>query len=206
VRHSVRPKTLQSYQETITRHLLPTLCPIPVQALTAATVCQWPSLRVLGSHTVQTFYAQKLRDGTGPWTMHFCHQRLAQALKQAVRLGIVNRNVCELVTSPRVPRREMITWTAEQARRFLAVARGSGYGPIWLLALGTGMRRGELLGLRWQDVDLDKGLIAIRQTVGLLNGRPEFKPPKQTFGDKGAELKQGYHERRRRGERQERRG
>ena len=164
VRHNVRPKTYQNYDETITRHLIPILGSIPVQSLTSAMV--------------QAYYAQKLREGTGAWTVHFCHQRLSQALQQAVRLGTVTRNVCAMVTPPRVVHKEMTTWTAEQARCFLAVAHQSGYGPIWMLALGTGMRRGELLGLRWQDVDLAHSVVHVRQTVGLLHGRTEIKPPK----------------------------
>ncbi len=61
---------------------------------------------------------------------------------------------------------------------FIPVAVKSPYGPIWMVALATGMRRGELLGLRWQDVDFERGVLAIRQTVGVLKGSSEIRPPK----------------------------
>ena len=95
-----------------------------------------------------------------------------------MKLGLLTRNVADLVTPPRVPRKPRQTWDEEQARRFLAVADQSGRGPIWIVALATGMRRGELLGLRWQDVDFERGVLSVRQTVGALRGKPDVKPPK----------------------------
>jgi len=115
-----------------------------------------------------------------------CHQQLSTALKQAVRLGLVSRNVCDLVTPPRVPSREMATWDGVQARRFLAVAGQSTYGPIWIVALATGLRRGELLGLRWQDVDVERRTLSVRQTVGLVGttivaGQPKTRSGRRTI-------------------------
>jgi integrase len=88
------------------------------------------------------------------------------------------RNVAEAVTPPRTQARLMQTWDAEQARRFLEVAQQSGYGPIWVVFLATGMRRGEVLGLRWQDVDIARRTLSVQQTVGVLHGAPETKLPK----------------------------
>jgi len=72
----------------------------------------------------------------------------------------------------------MQTWDAAQARTFLASASQSPYGPVWLLSLATGMRRGELLGLRWQDVDVQRHTVSVRQTIGIVGGELEIKPPK----------------------------
>jgi integrase len=88
-----------------------------------------------------------------------------------------------MVTPPRVRHREMTTWDADQARRFLAVAStGSAYGPIWMVALATGMRRGELLGLRWQDVDLERGIVHVRQSAGRVRGKMVLSQPKSRAG------------------------
>jgi len=173
-RPNLRPKTVQTYAEVIETHLVPGLGHIAVQGLTSVQV--------------QAFYSRMLAEGIGPWTVRYCHQRLSQALQQAVRLGTVTRNVCAMVTPPRVLHKEMTTWTAEQARCFLAVAHHSGYGPIWMMALGTGMRRGELLGLRWGDVDLERGLVHIRQTVVRVGTGVAFSRTKSAAGRRSVRI------------------
>jgi integrase len=156
--------TLDRYETVIRVHIVPLLGPIPVQKLTAAML--------------EKFYSDKLAAGCHPRTLRLCHLHLGQALRQAMSLGLVSRNVTEVVTPPRVPPSEMQTWDGDQARRFLAVAHKSAYGPIWIAALATGMRRGELLGLRWRDVDFERGVLRVRQTIGVLHGAPDVKRPK----------------------------
>ncbi len=163
-RSRLRAKTVFDYEHTITKHIVPELGMIPVQKLTP--------------ERLQTFYADKLAAGCGVRTIRLCHLHISQALKQAVKLGLVARNVATLVTQPQEPPQEMRVWDASQAQAFLVVAGKSAYGPIWMLALATGLRRGELLGLRWRDVDVERRVLHVRQTVGSLRGHPEFKPPK----------------------------
>lgn len=90
----------------------------------------------------------------------------------------MGKNVTDAVQPPRAIRVERSAWTREQTRRFLAVAKESHYGPIWLLMATTGMRRGEVLGLRWASVDLDAGMIDIRQTLVAVDGRMKEAGPK----------------------------
>jgi len=95
----------------------------------------------------------------------------------------VPQNVARKVTVPSPDDRgkEMETWTSEEAQRFLATAATHAnrtYGPIWLVSLATGMRRGELLGLRWQDVDWEGRMLRVRQAVGVVRGRVGQKPLK----------------------------
>jgi integrase len=163
-RHRCAAKTVDDYERTIRVHIIPALGAIQAQKLTP--------------DVLQKFYGDKLAAGCGPRTVELCHLRLSQALDQSVKLGLLRRNVADLVTPPRVPRKPRQTWDEEQARRFLAVADQSGRGPIWIVALATGMRRGELLGLRWHDVDFERGILSVRQTVGALRGKPDVKPPK----------------------------
>ena len=93
------------------------------------------------------------RAGIGPRTILHARGLLASALKQALRWGLVARNVAELVDAPRTGKVKRRTWTPEQARAFLKAARGERLYALFHLGLVTGMRRGELLGLRWQDLE-----------------------------------------------------
>src|SRR5829696_6973491 len=173
-RHKVKPTTLEDYALTITKHLKPALGHIPVQALTAATV--------------QKFYSDRLDAGIGARTVQLCHQRLQQALALAEREGIVSRNVCRSTEPPKATPKPGTSWTAEEARRFLAVAESDTYWPLWSLALATGLRRGELLGLRWQDLDLDRRLLTVHQSVVLLNGSPIIQTPKTAASRRTVQL------------------
>lgn len=167
-RPNVRPRSYVDYEPIITRHIILSIGAVPVQKLTP-------------SH-VQQYYADKLAAGCGPRTVQLCHLRLKQALTQAEDLGLVSRNVADKVTPPRVTPKEMSTWDAAQARRFLAVAVASAYGPIWLVSLATGMRRGELLGLRWKDIDWERRVLSVRQTVGVVGTTPTIGEPKSKAG------------------------
>jgi integrase len=161
--HRVRPSTLEDYALTIHKHIMPAIGSVTAQKLQPTTV--------------QTFYSDKLAAGTGARTVQLCHLRLSQALKWAVRMGIVGRNVVELVKPPTAASRTPTVWTPEQAHRFLDHA-GDDWRPLFDLMLATGVRRGEALGLRWSDVDVEAGTIQIRQSVGILHGQPSVSEPK----------------------------
>ena len=89
------------------------------------------------------------------------------------------RNVCDAVDPPRVAHTQATIWTAEEVRTFLSIAVDDTYHPYWLLAVATGMRRGELLGLRWQDVDIARSRVHVRQSVTVgKKGAPIFQEPK----------------------------
>ena len=167
-RHKVKPTTLEDYGLTVRKHLKPALGTIPVQALTPATV--------------QKFYADRLDAGLGARTVQLCHLRLSQALALAEREGIVTRNVCAVTEPPRSRTKPGQTWSGEEARRFLNAAKDDTYWPLWLLALKTGLRRGELLGIRRKDLDLEKGTSRVEQTVLVLDVAPCNQPPKSDAG------------------------
>jgi integrase len=167
-RPNVRPTTLEDYMTTINVHIIPAIGAVKVQKLAPAQV--------------QQFYADKLAADCSPRVVQLCHMRLKQALDQAVKLGLVARNVADNVTPPRVERKEMQTWSAEQARQFLTVAGQSGYGPVWLVLIRSGMRRGEALGLRWSDVDYDASTLRIVQSVVPYKGSGLVQRPKSQSG------------------------
>jgi integrase len=129
----VSPVTLDGYRNTVEHHIHPAIGALALQSLTP-------------SH-LSSLYATKLSSGCSPRVVVLMHRRLSQALKMATEHGLVTRNVADAVKPPRDLRKEQPTWTAQEVRRFLDVAQASSYGPIWLLSLATGMRKGELLGL-----------------------------------------------------------
>ncbi len=164
-RHRVRQTTLESYQKLTRSYILPMLGATRLQKLTPTQV--------------QAFYAEQLtnnrpgrtKGGLSPRTVRYLHAILHRALKEAVALGLVVRNVTDAVAPPKAARRAVQSWDVADVRRFLeAAANDHRYSPIWLVALHTGMRRGELLGLRWQDVDLDASVLRVRQALSVVKG------------------------------------
>lgn len=153
---TVRPNTYKQYRSIVNYHLIPALGNIAVQKLTA--------------EKVQSFYARKLDEGLAPRSIALIHAVLRKALNNAVKWGLVSRNVTRLVTLPRVERYEAQTLTVEQALKLIEVARGSRLEALLLVALATGMRRGELLALRWNDIDFEKGAVDVQHTMSYIYG------------------------------------
>ena len=110
--------------------------------------------------------------------MQRIHTLLHKALKQAVNDGLIPRNVTEAVKAPRQQRKEMKTFTPEQAHAFLDAAEGDRLGALYVVAIHTGLRQGELFGLRWEDVDLEAGTLSIHRTLSGAKGGPTFTTPK----------------------------
>jgi len=173
-RHRVRWTTFVSYQRLVRLYVAPALGNVTVQKLSAAQI--------------QALYSSLLtgggRSGAGlaPRTVRYIHAILRRAMKEALALGLVSRNVTEAVSPPKAPRPPIKTWDAPDLRRFMAVAQGDGYSPLWLLAAHTGMRQGELLGLRWQDVDLDRAVVHVVQAVPTVRHGVQFTQPKTASG------------------------
>jgi integrase len=122
------------------------------------------------------------RDGRGAIsdsTAAYVGTVLRIALAEATKRGLLQRNPATHIRRPKVEPAEMLTWTAEEAQAFELSVRGDRLHALWLLALALGMRRGELLGSRWLDVDLDAGQLSVRQQLlDVKDGRPTFGPPK----------------------------
>lgn len=169
------PTTLASYRDTIRVHLAPHFGHVP--------------LTKLQPQAIRDYIDAKLSAGLSPKTVSYHRTILRTALEQALRDGLVVRNVAALVKAPRKSRREMATLDLEQVRLFLGEARRSSpYYRLYLAALTTGARQGELLGLRWKDCDLILGRASVQQTFYRLGGSKRdgiraqqlFKSPKTT--------------------------
>lgn len=141
-------------------------------------------LQALTPIEVERFYASLVNEGgpsgrpLSPKTVRNTHIVLHRALADAERLGVVSRNVAHLTRPPSVPHVERATWTAAELRTFLEYVTGDRLFIAYLLLATTGMRRGEVFGLRWRDVDLAGRRASVTQTVTTVNDRIIVGPTK----------------------------
>jgi integrase len=164
VKSIVAPGTFERYEQYVRVHAIPALGRIRLGRLTP--------------QHFQRLYQEKLAAGLSPTTVSHLHTVLHGAFAEAVRWGLMPRNVVALARPPRKAHVEIVALTVEQARALLAAAASNRFEALFILALKTGMRRGELLALRWDDVDLDKGMLQVRGTLrrtreGLTFGTPK---------------------------------
>ncbi|MEW6155719.1 MAG: tyrosine-type recombinase/integrase [Actinomycetota bacterium] len=161
-RAQLRQTTFNSYEANITNHVVPGIGAIPLQRLSP--------------EDLDEFYARllvegKLNGGGGGLsvkTVRYIHGILRKALADAQRKGSVQRNVADLADPPKLssaPKPQMKVWTADQLREFLDGIRDHELFPAFFLAASTGMRRGEILGIRWEDIDLQHKRLSVRQAV-----------------------------------------
>lgn len=153
IRGSIRPSTWTSYASHVRVHLVPHLGSARLQTITV--------------EDVNKLYSELLESGLAPATVVRVHSTFRRALRDARRSGRLQRNVAEDANRPRVEQRAIRAWTPGQTRAFLRFAqeRAEGLYPLFALTFSTGMRRGEVLGLRWTDTDLENGVIRVQQTL-----------------------------------------
>jgi integrase len=178
--NQVRPTTLDGYRHQVRAHLLPHLGDIRLQQLTTARLNQlYAELAARGG-----------RDGQplAPKTVRLAHTVMRRALRDAMADGLVARNVAAQARPPRARPVEMHTWTAAQVGTFLASVREHRLYAAWLLLATLGLRRGELLGLCWKDVDLAAGRMAVRHTLVMVSGKPALAEPKTAKGRRSITL------------------
>jgi integrase len=161
---SVRPSTFYSYRLYVQDHLIPALGNKRLTRLTPTDV--------------RTFVQAKANAGLAPATVKQMHAILRAALQHAVREDLVARNVAKLVVVPGGSQGEVVPLSVEEARALLLAAEGTRLYALWAVAWAVGLRRGEALGLRWKDVDLDRGELRVSQTLQRVDGRLQFVPPK----------------------------
>jgi integrase len=175
-RATVKPSTFSSYELHVHAYVLP------------ATVAAVP-LPLLDGSRLNAFYGELLTDGRrhgngglADKTVRNIHGMIHKALGDAVRWRRVAHNVADDADPPRGHSPEMQVWSAEQLRRFLVQVRSDRLYAAWLLSATTGVRRGELLGLRWSDLDLDRGQVNIRQARTVVDYQVQTSTPKTKKG------------------------
>lgn len=178
IRTTVRPTTFANYVSHVESQIVPHLGN--------------HKLVDIDGRTLNAFYAALLAggrvDGKGGLarsSVRRIHAALHKALKDAVRWGFLSENPADAADPPKHQAegpREMATWTAQELRAFLDFVATDPLYPLWFLLATTGMRRGEALGLRWCDVDLDAGHIAVRQSLVPVGSEAQLSTPKTNRG------------------------
>jgi integrase len=155
IRPSIRPRTWQRYEQYVRLHLVPGLGKVKLARLTP-------------DH-LQRHYAERLASGLSAQSVVHMHRVLHQALARAVRFGQAQRNVAAMLLAqdlPKIAKHQMQALSVEQVRVLLAAAAHDRLEALYVLAVTTGMREGELLGLHWAEVNLDAGFLAVRYSLG----------------------------------------
>ncbi len=163
-RDGTRPRTVQGYRALADNHLRPALGKVALDKLS-------PTI-------IRRLLAEKTDAGLSPTTVRHIHGLIRNAPGDAEWEELVHRNAARAVRPPALRRPERRALTVEEARRLLDVVRGHPLEAFYVTALTVGLRRGELLGLRWVDLDQDAGKLTVRQTVQRVGGRLQFTEPK----------------------------
>ncbi len=178
VRGTVRESTFSRDKYLLDNHIKPSIGRI--------------KLKNLGAMHLQSLYRDRLDSGLSPSTVQKMHHVLHKALSRAVRWDLIPRNPADSVKAPTPTPKEMHPLSAEEARRLLEAAGEAGdrFEALYVLAVHTGMRQGELLGLKWEDVDLDNSTVRVRRTLTrkgtiYVLGEPKTKKSRAPSGSPG---------------------
>jgi integrase len=165
-RKNVRSSTYARYEQLSRKHLIPALGRMKLKKLSAIHL--------------EGLYEAKLEEGLAPRTVNYIHVTISKALRYAVGKDLIRQNVAALAEAPQPKNPEMRTLNQEQVGAFLEAARGDRLEALYVLALATGMRRSELLGLKWEDVDLQARIVLVRRGLTISpNGGIEIDDPKR---------------------------
>ena len=163
VKGTVRNTTYERYEQISRARIVPMLGGVKLKALSPTHV--------------RGLYKEKL-SSLSPRTVQYIHVTLHKALKQAVSDGLIPRNATEAVKPPQVRREEIRPLTPEQVKMLLEAASGDRLEALYVLAVHTGLRQGELLGLKWDDIDLETGTLQVRRALTTAKGGPRLAAPK----------------------------
>jgi integrase len=168
MRNTVRRRTWERYEQFVRVHLTPGLGKIKVAKLTPAHV--------------RGLYRDRLDSGLAPRTVLHIHRAFSKALKQAVPDGLIPRNPAAPVKSPQPRQEEIRPLNREQVRALFEAASGNRLEALYVVAVTAGLRRGELQGLKWDDLDLEAGMLQVRRTLSEPKGGYIFEAPKSGKG------------------------
>lgn len=173
----VRPSSHKTYQGYIKNHIKPHIGNIPLTKLTTLDL-QVMYQELLTKGRVDRIESQHQPKGLSAKTVRNLNQIISSAMKLAIQQKLISSNPADGCALPRIEHKEMKTLPADQLAAFLNEAKRTGTFELYYIDLATGLRRGELLGLKWQDIDLDSGVIHVRRQVGRIDGKVQEAPLK----------------------------
>lgn len=166
----VRPSSHQTYRGYIDNHITPYIGQLPIEKLSTMEL-QKLYRKLMTKGRVERIESEHQPKGLSAKTVRNIHQVISSAMDFAVAQKIISENPCKVVALPKVEHREMQTIPAKQLRAFLVEAKASGVYEMYYTELATGLRRGELLGLKWSDIDLESGIIRVMRQVARVDGQ-----------------------------------
>ncbi len=158
-KQKLRESSYIRYRQALDTYIIPVLGDIQLQKLT--------------TQQIQTFYNNKQKEGLSPSSIITMHKVLHQGLEYAVRIHLISHNPSNSASLPKQTKRKVKPLTMEQARHLLKIAKGHSLEVFIILALTTGMRHGELIALRWEDVNLEQGSVYVHRTAAYY-GKSKF--------------------------------
>ena len=173
----VRPSSHQTYRGYIDNHIKPNIGKLPLEKLTSLDLQKFYK-KLLEKGRVDRLESRHQAKGLSPKTVRNLHQIIASAMKLAKEQRLILADPTEGCVLPRLEHREMQTLPVEQLQSFLREAKDSGVFELYYLELATGLRRGELLGLKWEDIDLERGDLRVKRQISRINGEVVEAPLK----------------------------
>lgn len=176
VQDTVRKNTYERYEQLVRIHIIP--------------IIGKNKLAKLSPTHVRGLYREKLEAGLSPRSVQYIHTTLHKALKQAVMDALIPRNVTEAVKSPKPVSKEIRALNRDEVRSFLEAAKTDRLYSLYVLAISTGMRQGELLGLKWQDIDFESGKLSVRRSLVTTKNGLAFSDTKRKKSRRSIKLSQ----------------
>ena len=173
----VRPSSHQTYRGYIDNHIKPNIGKIPLGKLSSLDLQKFYK-KLLSNGRVERIESKKQSKGLSPKTVRNLHQIITSAMKLAKEQKLIAKDPTGGCALPKVEHREMKTLPVEQLASFLREAKESGVFELYYVELATGLRRGELLGLKWEDLDFEKGDLRVKRQVARINGEVVEAPLK----------------------------
>lgn len=180
IESTIRPSTFHSYSLVMNSYVVPQLGRLRLSGLTPAQ---------LGRFYAELGSSGGKRGGSlSPTTVRYAHTVLGKALQDAVGWGLVARNVSRAARPPRKATPHMTVWSPAEARRVVELVRDDRLYALWFLLLATGLRRGEAVGLRWADIDLEGGVLSVSRAIASVEGVAMEVEPKTARGRRAIAL------------------